>query len=177
MRSLLVPAAFLAFAVGASAQSNDSAWQNLQQLQPGDRIEVVLKSNAKHHGTFTLLADDAITVRTARGETGFRRDEVARVSRRGETRRRRSALMGLAAGAGVGAVVGAAVSGRECNGTGFSSLGPCLEPTRAQGAAIGGVLFSALGSGVGAAVARPARTEVYRASVAPARGGEVRSAP
>lgn len=163
MRTIGLPMALLAFAFSANAQGSDSAWQNLQQLQPGDRVEIVLKSNAKQSGTFVMLADDAVTLRKASGESGYRRNDVARVSRVGSTRRGRAALLGLAVGAGTGAAVGAAVSGRSCNGTGFAALAPCLEPTRAGGAVIGGVLFGAVGSGVGAVSARGQRTELYRA--------------
>ena len=102
MRTLVLPiACILVFAISAGAQGSESDWQSLDQLQPGDRIEIVLKSNAKHHGTFAMLADDAITLRAAKGESGFVRAEVARISRVGSARRGRAALIGLALGAAV----------------------------------------------------------------------------
>ncbi len=175
MRFLSLPVVLLALSVAASASPKEIEWQNLQQLQPGDRIEVILKSKAKHAGTFVMLADDAITLRTTRGEKGFPRNDVARVSRVGSARRGRAALIGLAAGAAAGAAFGAAISGRDCDRTQPGAIAPCIEPTRAQGAAAGGILFGAIGSGVAAIAARRDKTEIFRAAVTPART-EIRAA-
>lgn len=155
MRAIGLHFAFFVITLGVSAQGNDSAWQNLQQLQPGDRIEIVLKSKAKHSGMFVMLADDAITLRARGGESGYPRDEVARVSRLGSARRGRAALIGLAVGAAAGAALGAAAAG--------SDNGSFIDITVGPSMAAGGVLFGGVGAALGAAVARPARTELYRA--------------
>lgn len=62
-----------------AAQGSESDWSNLQKLNTGDRIEIVLKSKAKHSGALAMLADDAITVRVGSAESGYRKDDVARV--------------------------------------------------------------------------------------------------
>ena len=167
MRVVILPLVLLTTALGCAAQSPD-AWRDLEQLKPGDRVEVVLKSNAKHRGEFAMLAADAITLRINKTETGFRRDEVARVSRMGSARRGRAALLGLGIGAGVGAAIGAA----SCN----SATSNCWPFGTSGGVAIGTVFLGALGTGVGAAVARPAKTEVYRAAIVPAGKTEIRAA-
>jgi hypothetical protein len=64
-------------------------------------------------------------------------------------------------GAGVGAIVGAASSG--CSTAEKNSfLGCFLTPTRPQGAAIGAVLFGAIGAPIGA-LTDFARSTVYKA--------------
>jgi len=144
--------------LAAWAQSAESSWESLRQLNVGDKLVVVTKDKATHRGTFAALADDAISLRTDKGEAGYRRDDVVRVSRLGSARRGRAALIGLAIGAAVGAVVGAAAASDEGDAPfSFQIVHP------AAAAAALAVVGGAAGAGVGAAVARPGQSAVYRA--------------
>lgn len=157
MRIVVLPVALLAFA--SASQAQESGWKNLEQLKPGEKIEIVLKSKAKHRGTFAMLADDAITLKTAGGESGYRKDEVARISRLGPARRGRAALIGLAIGAAAGAVIGVA-GGDSCD----PSISFCIDIiSKKAAAAILGAAGGGVGAGVGAAVAQPHRDMLYRA--------------
>ena len=134
----------------AAGQATDS-WNNLEGLAVGKRIRVVEKDKSSHTGTFVAFSSEAVTLRSKGADTGHRREDVVRVWRVGAARRGRAALIGLAIGAGAGAALGGAAASDD------SFVRPGAV------AAIVGLAGGAVGAGVGAAVARPSRSEVYRA--------------
>lgn len=146
-----------AVALGAAPQAANANWDSLKQLKPGAEIKVVLNGVKSYQGKFQSVSDGAIVVRLREGEQTFARQNVLRVSVKGESHRRRNALIGAAVGAGAGLGVGAAAdAGNKCSGFGL----PCLSSA-------GKVVFTPLGAIIGAVVgaALPPRgwRDLYRA--------------
>ena len=133
------------------AQSSEDSWDNLGQLRPGQRIEVVdMKLNSRH-GAFTGYSEEAISLRTGQNEVAIPRADVLSVKNRKSSHRGRNALLGLVIGAAGGLAVGAVVGAtfHEEGETGVFVL-----------------VFTPIGAGVGAGVgaAMPAgKVTVYRA--------------
>lgn len=131
-------------------QASRMPWENLRQLTPGQRIEVVQKDH-KLTGSFLTVSDDSISLKASDGDETVPRAEVLRVSRHGG-KRGRNILIGAAVGAGVGAGIGAAAGGCKSN-----SLGPCVG--RGVVAGVVGGLGAVVGGVVGALL--PGNTVVY----------------
>lgn len=134
MKVLISPFLLLLFlSVGCFAQSD---WSSIRDLKPGTRVVVVERSGAESKGRVTR-ADDT-TVLLDKGRT-ISRDSIARVylTKRGSILKR--ALIGAAAGAGIGTAVGVIVT----------------VATKSEGlAAAGGFLIGIpAGAAVGAATA------------------------
>jgi hypothetical protein len=125
--------------------AQQSQWQNLSQIQPGARIQVVENSLKSTPGKFVGYSENGLTLRVDAKEVVIPKDQVYRVSVSGKNRLR-NVLIGLAIGAGAGAGLGAAAN-RVVNDA-------AMVPSAA--AALGGV-----GAGVGALC--PAAKSVYRA--------------
>src|SRR3990170_999623 len=100
--------ALLAPAFGFSQEARDS-WDSLKQLQPGHKIKIVDMSLKSWDGRLLSVSDEAITIREKQKqqEITVERAKVFRVTDLQRSRRARSALIGLAIGASLGAVVGA----------------------------------------------------------------------
>ena len=133
------------------AQSLEDSWENLRQLRPGQRIEVVdMKLNSRQ-GAFTGYSEEAISLRTGKDEVTIPRADVLSVKNRESSHRGRNALLGLAIGAASGLVVGA-VAGATYHEEGETGVFV--------------LVFTPIGAGVGAGVgaAMPAgEVTVYRA--------------
>ncbi|MHB8484409.1 MAG: hypothetical protein ACYDCM_01570 [Candidatus Acidiferrales bacterium] len=158
MRSLMLLFCVLALPCVSSAQSNQSSWENLNTLRPGQKIEVVETDLKKHTGTFAAVSDDAIRINESTGEQSIPRASVMRVTLRENTRRLRHVLIGAAVGAGAGAVI-AGVADHTCS----PSQAFCIDPISKGGAAgIGAVIGLAGGAIVGAVI--PSHPTIYRAS-------------
>lgn len=135
--------------VGAWAQSPADSWDNLKQLQVGQKIEVVDMNLKSLKGMFAGFSEQAILIRTDEGEKAIERASVFRVSTRGG-KRARNALLGLAIGAATGMTVGAAATKHDDEEiVRFLKLG--LSPAIGAG----------VGAGVGAAF--PGSRTIYRA--------------
>jgi hypothetical protein len=141
----------------ADNRNAGSNWDNLKQLAPGDQVQIVLNDAKSYRGHFQLLSDEAIVVRLGSGEQTFPRETVLRVSTKGQSHRGRNALIGLAAGAGTGIVVG--VASPEL-GQGKCSQGSCVD---AGWVAVYGLWGAALGAGVGALIPTGGWHDAYRA--------------
>jgi len=129
-----------------SAQDARESWDNLNQLRPGQNIQVVDMDLKSLKGRFVSVTEEAISLRTDNGETMVERDNVMRVSARGG-KRGRNALIGLGIGAAGGVAAGLGLMERE---TGYA------------GAVAGTIVFvAAVGAGVGAAF--PGSRTIYRA--------------
>jgi hypothetical protein len=153
--SLLVwiVAAMAASALGAADRKTEHAnWENVKQLNPGQEIKVVLNDVKSYRGRIQTASDDAIVVRMATGEQTFKREDILRVSSKGEPHRGRNAAIAAGIGAGVGAGLGYAASAKG-------------DPNDTPGAgALGGALVGALLGGVtGTVVPTGGWHDVYRA--------------
>jgi hypothetical protein len=156
MKKMLILACLLAMPCVSWAQSNKAAWENLDSLQPGQKIQVTDKSKGKHSGTFLSAGAQGIKLHEKSGDSSIERENVARVTV--PAHRARHALFGLAIGAGAGAGIGAATTRGSCN----SSQPYCLNVfTKADGAAIGAAAGGAIGAIVGALL--PAHKTIYQA--------------
>ncbi len=137
----------------ALAQKPEDSWENLRQLSPGQKIEVVDMNLKSLRGAFMSFSDEAISLRTDDGEKSLERANVMRVSASGG-KRGRNALIGLAIGAGAGLAVGAAVNAHLRETTGPDILAEAAVP-------LGGAIGAGAGAGIGAAF--PGSRTIYRA--------------
>jgi hypothetical protein len=135
----------------SSAQTARDSWENLQQLRPGQKIEVVDMQLKSRQGTFASYSAEAISLRVKNNEVTVPRADVLRVSSREDSKRARNMLIGLAIGAGVGVAIGAAMDARVNYETGECCMGVAfLAPIGA-------------GAGFGLGAAFPGYRTVYRA--------------
>ncbi len=91
-------------------RSIKASWENLRQLQVGQKIAVVDANMKSLQGTFLEFSAEAITIRHKDNPVSISRSNVVRVSSREHSKRLRNALIGLviggATGIGVAAVMG-----------------------------------------------------------------------
>lgn len=106
------------------AQSTQDSWDNLKQLVPGQKIEVVASSMKTLKGEFTSVSDEAISFRVGKAEQALPRAEVIRVSVRDTSHRTRNMLIGMGVGAGAGLLAGYGIDEgvRHVSGEGGSYL-------------------------------------------------------
>jgi len=137
----------------ASGQAARDCWDNLKQLQPGQKIEVVDMNLKSLKGTLLAFSEEAISLQVGKNELAVQRPNVLRVSSPENSKRGRNTLIGLA----IGATIGAGIAG--CS---FKS--PCEWPPSRE-SAIGAGVGAAAGALVGAAVAGD--QTIYRARKKP----------
>ena len=138
-----------------SAQAKTSRWENLDQIHRGAKIDVVEQSLKSISGKFVRDSQDDLTVDVQGKEVTIQKEQVYRVSVVG-TKRKRNALIGLAAGAGAGAGWAAAMRNTENWRTGDSAglIGGC----------------AGIGAGIGALIPSTSTKAVYVAD-APKQAG------
>jgi hypothetical protein len=146
---------------GAASQTAKSNWENLKAIAPGDDVLVVLHTDQSAQGRFEAFTAGSITIQLKSGNESLQRENILRISARGQKHRRRNALIGALAGAADGLGLGAiADRGTKCGPSGPFLCGN-LFPNR------GKEILTPLGAIVGGAVglALPASRwhEVYRA--------------
>jgi|ERR1035438_6554749 hypothetical protein len=147
----------MALAGSALAQQRASAdkWANLARLAPDTEIRVALSGGRTVGGNLQNATSDSLAIRTAAGQATLMRTEIKRVQTKGEGRRGRHTLIGLAIGAGAGLAIGAVVDQRD-SGKAFNFL-----------PSAGKILFTPLGAIIGAIVGVAIPTggwrEIYRA--------------
>ncbi len=161
MRVLFLALALSTFAAAAqlslraaNPQAANPTWDNLQTLSPGQEIRVVLNNARSYQGEFQSVSDKGITLRQPGGDQTLPRQDVLRVSSKGEKHRGRNALMGAAVGAGVGLGVGAAADHSSQN---------TIVPLHHWGLAVGAPLGALLGAGGGALLPTGGWHDLYRA--------------
>jgi hypothetical protein len=139
--------------VFSPAQSPRNNWENLKELRPGQRIEVIDKSMKSFGGHFVSVSEEAITLKVRKTQESIERAKVARVSVRDTSHRTRNILIGTAVGVGAGLAIAIPVE-LLC-----SNEGNCGAGGGAGAAlAIGGL--GAAGAGLGAI---PGNRTLYRA--------------
>ena len=123
-------------------------WDNLKSLAPGEEIRVVLKDAKSYRGRLQAVSDEAITLRLAAGEQSIARQDILRVSAKGNSHRLRNALIGAGLGAGI---TGAAVAASIRN-----------DPEAINGV-VAIPIVALVGAGVGAVMPTGGWHDVYRA--------------
>ena len=96
-----------------AGESLEHSWDNLKQLQVGQKTEVTLTSLKSVEGTWVDFSDEMITLKVDNQPRSIERSSVSRVSLRENPRRLRSTLLGLAIGGGAGLVVSAAFGSKS----------------------------------------------------------------
>ena len=120
------------------AQSAQDSWDNLKQLRPGQKIEVVDTSMKSLRGPFVSVSEEALTLEAGKSQESIERAKVVRVSVRDNSHRTRNMLLasGILGGIALTAVaVPMGIAGNEGN-----SCGACAAAIAAGfggGAAIG----------------------------------------
>jgi hypothetical protein len=119
-----------------------SDWEKLKQLNRGLTIKINLNDAKSYRGELRGSSDEEILVRLISGETTFARQNIRRVSVKGESHRLRNTLLGAGLGAGFGLGVAGGLGG--------------------WGRVVGAIFFVPPGAGVGAIIPTGRWHEVYR---------------
>ena len=80
MKKLLVTVLVFTMPPGLWAQNNQTDWQQLSQLQSGERIRVVDSSHKKHSGAFSSFSDQSIILRAETGEETIPRENILAIT-------------------------------------------------------------------------------------------------
>jgi hypothetical protein len=88
------------------AQSTQDSWDNLKQLRPGQKIEVVDTSMKSLRGRFVSVSDEALTLEVGKGQESVERAKVVRVSVRDTSHRTRNILLGAGILGGAALAIG-----------------------------------------------------------------------
>lgn len=136
----------------SSPQARPDDWEYVGRIAAGDTVMVVLNNAQSHQGKFRNSTPDSITIQTKSGEESFQRENVLRISARGQKHRGRNALIGASIGAGAGLGLGAAADrGSKCGPSGpflcggSSNVGK--EVLTPLGTIVGGLVGLALPTG------------------------------
>lgn len=132
------------------AQPTKDTWDNLRRLASGQQIRIVLNGAKSYSGQFESVSNDGLTVRTGAGEQPFERQNVLRVSTKGESHRLRNSLLDLGVGVGVGAAIAAGGTSND-------------SEARAIVMPIGVLVGAGAGAGGGAAIPTRGWYDVYGA--------------
>ena len=132
-------------------------------LVPGRRIRVQQHQGTMVQGALVSVSDTALTLRTSETDTVVvARAAIAKVEVYEGTKSKagKGAVTGLLIGGGIGVVLGVA--------TASSTEGTLLESSPGSYAVGSGLLFGALGAGVGALIGSGSHTEKWQSVVLPA---------
>ena len=130
------------------AQSSHDNWDNLKQLRPGQKIEVVDSSMKSLRGPFVSVSEEAITLQVGKSQESIERAKVVRVSVRDTSHRTRNMLLGSGILGGIALAAAAVPLGASSNEG--NSCGVCVA-----------VIAAGFGGGAGLG-AIPGSRRVYR---------------
>jgi len=125
------------FSLAKSAQNN---WDNLKELRPGQKIEVVDSSMKTLKGAFVSFTDEAISLQAGKREESVARAKVVRVSVRDNSHRTRNMLLGSGILGGIILIPAGILLGQQSNEG--NSCGACVAAIVAGfggGAALGAI--------------------------------------
>jgi len=88
------------------AQRPATSWDVLQQLRPGDRIQVTDQKTKVWTGTFDNVSERVITLTGKSRASSIERVDVLRVKIRDTSNRSRRIILGTVIGAGIGLTIG-----------------------------------------------------------------------
>jgi hypothetical protein len=145
----------LAVSCTSPIHGQQSSWQNLNTLRPGEQIQVRGIKALKITGAFVNVTDAAISLQAESGQQTIQKPDVRSVKRMKNNHRLRNTLILAGVGAGVGAGIGAAAH-HSCPSTQTF----CLDiGGRSLPAAIGGTVGLLGGAAIGAFI--PTHETVY----------------
>ena len=124
----------------ALAQSAKDSWDNIKQLKPGQKIQVVDTSMKSLRGPFVSVSAEAITLQVGKNPQSIERAKVVRVSVRDTSHRTRNMLLGSGILGGIALAAGAVPLG--ISGNEGTSCGACVAAIVAGfggGAALGAI--------------------------------------
>jgi hypothetical protein len=133
------------------ARDEQQPWENLKELQAGQKIEVVDMGLKSFSGAFASVSDEAILLQHKGGDVTIERVNIMRISMRDPSKRTRNMLLGTAIGAGAGLALGLVLN---APGSNEGNDNPAL---------IAGLTAGSAGAGLGIAVDSGYRT-IYRAA-------------
>lgn len=137
-----------------AAQTNVTNWNTVKALTTGTDVRITAGSRTVR-GKIDRITDDTLVVTSGKGQEMFTQQEITLVTLRGESHRRRNALIGLGVGAAAGAIVGA-VSYSKC--TGFC----IIDPSRGALMAGGAIVFGGVGALTGALIPGRGWRDIYK---------------
>jgi hypothetical protein len=108
------------------AQPTQDSWDNLQRLEPGQKVEIVDVKMKTYNGRFVSFTDEAITVHEGKREVTVQRADVVRVSVRDNSHRTRNMLLGAGIGGAIAiaaTIVPLVANSNEGNGCGICAAG------------------------------------------------------
>jgi hypothetical protein len=110
-QSLLLTTMAAALAVSATAQQAKpiAQWANLNRLENGSEIRVVLAGGKTLRGFLQSVSPDSLAINAATSQEALSRQDIKVVSLKRPGHRGRNTLIGLALGAGGGLATGAAM--------------------------------------------------------------------
>jgi len=154
MRNILFLVCLLGLPCVSLAQLNQASWANLSVLRSGQKIQIIDAASKVHSGTFTSVSESAISFTQTTSEKSIQKQDVRTVKLMENKHRLRNTLLVGAAGAGVGAAIGAATH------KGCSSQSFCIDfGGKALPAGIGAVIGGIGGAVVGAFL--PSHSTIY----------------
>lgn len=96
----------LCLLASTAAAADESDWNNLSQIRPGEKVQVVRQKMKTVNGSFESFSEDSIVVRQPPADVVIPKDEVVRVTIMSRNKRWRNLAIGAAAGAGTGFLIG-----------------------------------------------------------------------
>ncbi len=153
MRNLLSLICILATSSALPAQTSPSAWENLNALRAGQKIQIVDSTAHKHSGAFVSVSSTAIVLTQTDGDRTLQKQDVRSVKLMKGGHHLRNTLIG----AGIGAGAGAGITAAAWESHGF--LGG-----RGDGAAVGAIIGGLVGAIVGAVLPSHASIDIYKAT-------------
>ncbi len=174
---MLSPAGFLVLALlaaclnacaasGRDSKGRLSSWDNLKSLTRGQEIRVVMNNAKSYQGNFESFSDDGITLQQESGEQTLARKDVLRVSWKGKGHWAKNALIGAAAGAGLGLVAGLVADHIIWSHYTCTNAELCRNngPPNPHWALIGTPVVAGPGAVIGAAIPTAGWHDIYRGS-------------
>ena len=122
------------------AKEPQGSWDNLGQLQPRQKIEVVDSTMKSLHGSFVSVSDEGISLRVGKTQETVARANVVRVSVRATSHRTRNMLLGAGIGGGLALIPSAVLLVQQSNEG--NNCGACVAAIVAGfggGAALGAI--------------------------------------
>lgn len=130
-----IASTFLVFA-GALAAQSTASWNIVKALASGAQVRITAESRTVS-GQFQTASDESVVLTSTKGQETFTRSQVTQVAVKKASKRRRNALIGLAAGAGLGLATGS-IADSKCAGLGcFISPNLGKEALTPTGAILG----------------------------------------
>jgi len=122
------------------AKSSQDKWDNLKELSPGQKIQVVDSNMKTLNGTFVSASGEAISLRTGKGEESVLRSSVVRVSVRDNSHRARNMLMASGVIGGIVLIPCAIVLAQQSNeGNSSTACVGAIAAGFGGGAALGAI--------------------------------------